>query len=150
MDIAEATQQNVIRVVNGKTHEFKRLTMRDIGDLALVKQQIDANKLHVPIQILTDAGIKPDQLPSVIQLLSKPPTFNDMNAWCMTVEGIIQVILFAGGDEEFIDSVQNLELPFLALDIMGIPYNKRSEEEEESEESSGSIPFSQTSQETGT
>ena len=58
MDIAEATQQDIVKIIDGKSHTFKRLTMRDIGSLAIDKQQIDANNLHVSIAALKDAGVK--------------------------------------------------------------------------------------------
>lgn len=144
MDIAEATQQDIVKTIDGKVYSFKRLTMRDIGSLATAKQQIDVNNLHVSISALTDAGVKPDQLPSVIQELTKSPSYADLMRWAFTPEGALAVVTLANDSADWSKCIDHNAIEFLALDLMGIDYKRKKVE------SGGSIPFSKTLQETGT
>lgn len=147
MDIVEATQQDIVKVIDGKTYKLKRLTMRDMGSLATAKQQIDANNLHVKLSALKDAGLKQEQLPAIINDLTKQISYNELMPWAMTPEGIMAVIEIAGGEEELFETLDHLELPFLALELMSIPHVRVSSEEDGSE---GEIPFSEKSAETVT
>ena len=98
---------------------------------------------HVSIEALTNAGIKPDQLPSVIQELTKAPSYSAIIRWAFTSEGAMAIIEIASG-VDFSESTDHDTLTYLALDLMGIEYGT------EEVGSSGSIPFSQTLEETGT
>ncbi len=114
--------------------EYAPLLMSEYGQLASTLHEHRKAWAKEQLSVLTEHGVKPMQLPLVLQSLSDKPTYFEVRQWLYTTDGAEAILRMRNVP---MDSDDTLELHIFALRLAGIDIDDNTEGE-----GSGELPLS--------
>lgn len=114
--------QFATETINGKSYNWRKLTMRDMQALAAKLAAIKRKSVQENLKSLRGIGIGEDKLPMCVQELSREPSQPEVTRWLYTVDGIVEVSAVATGVPvtEIADWPNDMRYTELALEAAGL------------------------------